>query len=310
METPKFEFLESHNASYTVPFANASSLMLRGNWAENGADFPDPSLAIKGESYGLGATYSYSLKKFLGLNHEVSGGVDFKRSNNSLAFNQIRISNTTTDVIQGTLGYTASKMDKHGYWSGNLNLTLSPGDLSKHNNARDLASSGATDDSYEYAKVTLSRMQRLPKGFVGSVTATGQIASENLPGSEKIGAGGSTSLTGYDEREANGDRGFSLVADVTSPAVSPTQYLIGSKKDQLTFRFFIGYADVSSKFKTLNSTNPNISLLSFGPGFRYQFQDYLQASFDYGIQLKDSGNSLITREGDNQRAHFSLGVSW
>ena len=136
------------------------------------------------------------------------------------------------------------------------------------------------------------------------------MATENLPGGGKLGAGGYLTLPGYDEREANGDRGLILLQDITTPPVSPSSYFKKEWGDQLTGRIFWGYSDVSVKQINATTLNPHISMMSVGTGFRYNVGTNVSFRFDYGWQLKDSGVSSLTRRTDNSRGHFALSVSY
>ena len=81
-------------------------------------------------------------------------------------------------------------------------------------------------------------------------------------------------------------------------------------KDQLFLKVFAGYGETRVKGIDNNTLDPHTTLMSVGPGFRYNVGDHLNMKFDYGIQLKDSGQVLLTRRGYNHRGHFGVGLSF
>jgi hemolysin activation/secretion protein len=137
--------------------------------------------------------------------------------------------------------------------------------------------------------------------------ATVQWASTNLLPSEQIGAGGYSTVRGYDEYEASGDEGYLVNAEVRTPAFSIGN-LFGLKKatDRLQALVFTDYGSVWKK-KIVFGEDPHQDLWSIGPGLRYTISPYFSMRFDYGFQLTDTGQS--TRDY-NSRGHLGLVLSY
>ena len=105
-----------------------------------------------------------------------------------------------------------------------------------------------------------------------------QIGSGNLVPSEQLGVGGYSTVRGYDEREANGDRGFVVNTELRTPAMA----LLGrfpkwKVDDQLQFLAFMDYGVTSENIDPApNSGSETTSHLhSVGGGFRYTISRYL-----------------------------------
>lgn len=134
-----------------------------------------------------------------------------------------------------------------------------------------------------------------------------QWASDNLVGSEQLGAGGTYSVRGYEEGEAFGDKGAVFGTELIAPAIKPLARL-GSPKaaDDLRFYGFYDAARLASVNKAPGEA-ANTELHSLGVGFRYRLRNNFNAEGAYGWQLTDSGSS---RSGDNSRGHISVTLSF
>lgn len=299
--SPDFDKMVAHSGSYIVALPWRHTLTLFGSYAESRPDIP--FFNLEGVSWQTGLRYRVPLTSWRGVEHSVSAGVDFKRSNNDLAFGGVSVFAQETDVAQLVLAYDASRSDRFGVTSLGLTVALSPGGIGGYNDDADFQASRADAESrYAYARLALERTTKLPESFAWVVRGEAQVASSNLLGSEQLGFGGASSLRGYDEREANGDGGFILVNELRGPSFR----VIKSVADQLTPLVFLdgGVAVIKDPLPGEERTR---ELLSAGVGVRYLLATNLVARADYGWQLRDSG---VSPTGDNRRAHVSVTVAW
>ena len=90
-----------------------------------------------------------------------------------------------------------------------------------------------------------------------------QLANSVLAGSELFAIGGATSVRGYDNIEAIGEKGFLTSLEIRSPNVGPIRRLAkkAAAQDNLQFLAFIDYGGVKSRTNDISTT-----LLSVGPG--------------------------------------------
>ena len=297
----------AHSGTYIIPLPWRHQLTFFGSYSATDADLGS-GFDSGGVNWQVSARYEVPLPGTAEFSESVTAGFDFKRSNNSLAFNVLSLSNNNTDVDQFVFGYQASYLDDYGSTSASATGFWSPGGLSAYDDNDDYVQqrAGARDD-YVYGQFTLNRVTRLPFDFSWTVRGEIQEANANLLPSEQLGLGGYETVRGYDEREVNGDNGFLISTEVATPPVSIAGLLGLSKvKDQLQFLGFVDYGGTSLHQVTPADVNPNTNLLGIGPGFRYVITPYVSIRFDYGFQMIDTGFD----NRHNSRAHFGVLVSY
>lgn len=302
-----FEKMTAHSGSYIVPLPWRHTLSLFGSYAESVPEGMDP-FDLEGETWQLSARYQLPLRPLGNIAQSLSAGLDFKRSDNNLAFGGTDVFGQSTDVIQAVLAYSANRPDAHGSTGAEVSLIVSPGGIGSRNSDSDYAAarSGASS-RYAYLRVALDRTTRLPADLRWITRLQGQFASTNLLGSEQLGFGGSTSLRGYEEREVNGDNGFILVNELRTPPVSLGRHLgFPQLNDQFTFLAFVD-GGIAETRKPLPGDERRRELMSAGIGFRFNVATHITARFDYGWQLQDSG---VSPTGDSSRAHLGLTVAY
>lgn len=198
--------------------------------------------------------------------------------------------------------------DKLGSISFGATMFASPGRWTDRNEDVffNISRAGASAD-YLHGVFNVNRTTRLPYGFQWTVRARMQWASDNLVGSEQLGAGGAYSVRGYEEGKVIGDKGAVFGTELIAPAIKP-RARVGALKvpDSLRFYSFYDAARLSSVNKAPGEP-ANTELHSLGVGFRYRLRNNFNAEGAYGWQLTDSGSS---RSGDNSRGHISVTLSF
>jgi hemolysin activation/secretion protein len=302
----------AHSGTWIIPLPWRHQLTFFGSYSNSSANLGS-DFASSGVNWQVSGRYEIPLPGTDHFTESVTGGFDFKRSNNDLIFNVASVSNVFTDIDQFVLGYQASCQDDYGSTSASATGFWSPGGLSNNDdNADYMATRADATANYAYAQFTLNRVTRLPLDFTWTVRGEVQQSDANLLPSEQLGMGGYDTVRGYDEREANGDNGFLVSTEVATPPVSLFQ-LFGNQtvKDQLQFLGFVDYGGTSLHEVTPADINPNNDLLGVGPGLRYIINPYLSIRFDYGFQLIDPGIANTGFESQhNSRAHLGVLVSY
>jgi hemolysin activation/secretion protein len=296
--------LVAHSGSYVTPIERLRHVLtVFGSYATSEPKLPGGFFTLAGRTWQVSARYRIPLKSVKGLTHDLTAGVDFKRSNNDLGFGGTRVFAQETDVVQAVIAYSASRPDAHGDTSANLSLFVSPGGVSSANHtSRYQAARSYADPEYVDGRLALERNTRLPHGFVWTSRATAQIASSNLLGSEQLGAGGYDTVRGYDEREANGDEGVLFSTELRGPGVSFGEKLKLGVPDRLVPLVFLDYGLVRNH-RRLPAEPTSIELASAGLGLRYQLSTYVSARVDYGWQLKEN------EFGRNHRGRGHVGIT-
>jgi hemolysin activation/secretion protein len=307
----------AHSGTYVIPLPWRHQLTFFGSYS-NSSGTLGPDLSSGGVNWQVSGRYEVPLPGTENFTESVTGGFDFKRSNNDLIFGVSTFSNVYTDVDQFVLGYQAAYKDDYGSTSASATGFWSPGGLSNNDDNLDYMATraGATSD-YIYGQFTLNRVTRLPYDFTWSLRGELQESNANLLPSEQLGLGGYETVRGYDERAVNGDNGFLLSTELATPPVSIAQ-IFGVKdlKDQFQFLGFVDYGGTSLNQVTPSDVVTHTNLLGVGPGIRYVINPYLTFRFDYGFQLIDLNPATVgtvntgfdTRH--NSRAHLGITVSY
>lgn len=306
----EFDRLMAHSASYMVPLPWKHMLAVYGTYVDIDADLPGNNFLSSALNYQGAFRYSVPLPFRRNYQHEAFIGLDYKHNETDLLFRSsgstTPLTETVTDVLQLALGYSGTLSDRWGRMSAGLQGFYSPGglvgdsdDINYHEQH-----SGARND-YFYARATLERATRLPWDFSWIVRASGQWASRNLIPSEQMGLGGYNTVRGYDEREANGDRGLVLGSELRTPPIRVIgRFPKTGLQDQLQFLGFWDYG--VSEFVDPDEGETTTHLHSVGGGVRYTINRYLAARFDYAYRLR--GTDVEGTEGENTGSRVHVGV--
>lgn len=299
----------AHALTYQIPLPWRDTLTLMGSHARSLPKLGG-TLSQAGESAQVSARYALRLPTLDTVTHGLEFGADFKRTNNDLEFGGVSVSSGFTEVIQGVVGYSATRPDTLGSTGLAVNLFYSPGGLSDDNTTAAFRPSAThigrehADARYAYLRASLQRRFALPEDFAWVARVQGQWASTNLLSSEQLGAGGVDSVRGYGEREANGDQGVLLTNELHAPALSPAALLgLGSAEDDALGLFaFWDYGRVSEK-RSLAGSKSAWTLSGVGLGLRYQMP-YGTLRLDWGHALPATG--LGNNDSDRLHVGFTL----
>jgi hemolysin activation/secretion protein len=313
---PGFDRLTAHSAGYVMPLPWRHTLSFFGSYVDINADLPASLRAAgfdeKGLNYQAALRYSVPLPLTKRYQHEFSLGVDFKHNKNDLLFNSASALKTETDVAQLAAGYNGSLSDRLGRTSFGLQGYYSPGGLigNDSNDDYDRQHSGSTAD-YFYGRLTVERVTRLPLGCSWVLRGIAQGASGNLIPSEQLGVGGYSTVRGYEEREANGDQGGVVSAELRSPSFRVLGRVSKWKlEDQLQFLAFYDYGYVKNVHLASGESPAHFDLESVGGGLRYTANRYLSVRFDYAYRLVGTGVDGASGEKTGSRAHVGVIVSF
>jgi hemolysin activation/secretion protein len=297
----KYEDFYAHSGSYVVPLPWRHTLTIYAAYANSTAEVFAGLLTAEGESYSSGFRYAIPLAAKLKLNHELFFGYDYKFSSNALTAGPTTDPATKTEISQFNVGYSANLRDNFGSTAITATGFVSPGSMTPHNENSDFTAVGPlTSADYSYGRLTLERVTRLPLDFSLVANITGQLSTGNLLVSEQLGAGGYSSLRGYDEREANAEEGFISSVEIRTPSMP-----IFSADSQLQLLAFWDHAELYRHDST--GVGPDdYSLSSAGVGLRYSFAANLSLRADYGWQLK---KTTLGDYGDS-RGHVGVVVSY
>ncbi len=292
-------------ATWTIPLPWRHVLDLYGSYARSRPE--DQDVDFDAESLQLGAMYTIPLPSRPWLKHELSLGVEFKQSNNNILFGGTNIFESFTDIFQFRLGYLARQNDTGGATSLQASLYYSPGGVTSDNNDAAFEQERAfAEAEYVYGRLTVQRSQKLPWKLTMVATASGQLASTNLLASEQFSLGGGTTVRGYEESIANGDKGWLASVEIYSPPTFLLRRLWPeAPEDELKFLVFFDAGGVSSVHR-LPGEPGNRNPAGIGAGLRYHIGTRFIVRFDYGWALRDLEGFDI----DSSRAYLSGTLSY
>ncbi len=287
-----------HSASYVVPLPWHHLLTFSGAWSRINADMP-VDFDSQGTSWQTAFRYEVPLPA-LSWEHSIQAGADFKRSDNNLEFGGIPVTDNTTDIVQAVLAYRLSTDDNYGRTGLATTVVYSPGSLGNRNETRyfDVSRWGAESD-YSYARLDLDRLTRLPANFAWHLTASLQVASGNLLGSEQLALTGTYGARGYGENDSFSDRGYLIRNELLLPVVNAS-----SPSVRLQPLVFHDYAQGSNK-RLLPGERDRTTLSSAGLGGRMSLGQSCELRFAYGWQLH-----ALPGENKDDQAHAGITFSY
>jgi hemolysin activation/secretion protein len=141
--------------------------------------------------------------------------------------------------------------------------------------------------------------QRLPRDFVGVFRLNGQYSRNPLIPGEQLGFGGERTIRGFAERSIAGDIGLIANLELWSP---PVAQLYGVR--------FLTFLDAGHKQLNdpLGRQRASDSLSSYGVGMRWNWQEMLALSVDYGQPLAHADGERS--DGGTSKWHVNLQVRY
>lgn len=298
-----------HTLSYEIATGWRDKITIYGSYLES-SPLLGPFLGDAGTDASAGIRYTTKLPSTRKFDEKISGGWEFKTSNNNLEFGGFKISDYTTEVAQFYIEYDATNRDDYGQTDLTNTLVFAPGGMTTLNNNREYALQtcgtpnciGAPHADYVYDHIVLTRVTGLPQGepladslgWFGGVTSitkfVAQISSGNLIPSEQLGIGGADSVRGYDERIANGSEGIFVSQEFRTPGFSLAHMLLGTDSpwnDLTQLGVFWDYGSVWDN-KTQPGSPTSIQLQSVGLGFHLLSgpDQNVRIDLNYGWQLR------------------------
>lgn len=300
---------QAHTAEYTALLSWGHVLNFYGGYSEVHPHVLAPIKRNDGWSMQTSLRYVAPLKIYRYLEHEMTVGGDFKRSNNTFEFTEVfpRFGNNV-NLTQLVVGYSGNYERNALRLDFSANLYWSPGKWIDDQTNENYASlrPGAVNH-WVYLRGSLAYLQKLPKAFSLFLLTSGQISSQPLLPSEQFGLGGFDTVRGYEQREVNKDNAILTRLEARTPGLEIGKKINPSWKisDGLQFLIFMDYG-WGVNHKTIPGSGKADYLLGAGPGFRYTIEPYLTMRLDWGIRLHNKKSF----EGEWDKIHFNLTASY
>lgn len=277
---------QSHSIDYRVPLPWRHSLQFTGGYLRVKPTFGAGGVFTqKGQNILSNLRYSMPLRE--GTSPiEFSVGIDFKQGNNNLAYGGTTILSNTTDTFQLSSALSLVRRDGRGAWVFGFGLDASPGKVNTRNtDAAFSISRYNTSATYLTGTLSVQRLLTLERDWSLFSRLLAKAATANLPGSEQLSIGGSSTVRGFDERIYTGDQGFVFSNDLQLPAWRHTLPFL-KKRPPLETRF-IAFYDAAQVFYKVRDPNDAVftPLASTGIGVRMTLPINFTLSADYGWQI-------------------------
>ncbi len=308
MSTRCIDCFSAHTVNYHIPLPWRHELNILGGYSHTKGNFviPETPVSFVVHGFGLQGSMRYDIPfcPYQSFLQDIFFGFDFKRTNNNLEFGGIPIEGKYVNLTQLMVGYNLGYNTEKTRTVFEVEGFVSPGKwIGDQSNSDFQSLRPYAKNRYIYLRSTFKYSWKFYRNFLFSSIFRGQIASNNLLPSEEYGLGGYDTVRGYKERVFNGDNAFVFNLEIFSPKISFLQFFRkNSIKDEFQLLVFFDFGWVN-KHKVGEGEEKQKTLMSVGPGVRYQILPYLIAKADWGFQMIP-----FTSHGNNpkQRLNFSL----
>jgi len=257
------------------------------------------NIAVSGKGSVMGTRYNHNLVTAGNYASKIVYGLDYKAYQNSMQLLGTELGNDVTvhplslayqgtwTLAAGDAGFSATLL--HNIPGG------SRGDQQHFTAAR----TGATDD-YTLLRVSASVTEALPDDWLVRAIVNGQYTRDALIPGEQFGAGGASTVRGFEEREVSNDSGAIANLEMYSPPLC---------KGSLWQCRVLAFYDTAyvSRNHPLPAEIRSASISSTGIGVRAQWRKDVDLQVDYGHVLH--AEATHTQTGDN-RLHVRLSLSF
>lgn len=285
-----FHKFQAHTAQYQIPLSWKHVLNFYGGYSQVRARLPFPGMKNNGNSVQVSGRYMAPLRPFKTWIHEVYGGLDWKRTNNTVEFGGIAtpIVAQNANVFQLMAGYAGNLDMSTVRLSMDFEIFYSPFHFLPNQNQTDYDHlTPFAKVQYIYGKTSWAFLFRMPLDFSFSLIARGQYSSSNLLPTEQFGIGGYSTVRGYEERQLNFEQAALVSGELRSPTIAVIKRYVPKVTDALQFLAFLDWGWGAHHTYIPNAaqgTNVNY-LLGTGVGVRYAIDQYLSSRLDWGYQI-------------------------
>lgn len=300
-----------YGAGYHVPlYALGDSLDFFGSYSNvNAGSVPIVAgildIGVTGKGIVFGTRYNHNLPTAGNYESKLVYGLDYKAYKNSQQFLGPSVV-SGNDTIHNDVTVHPVSIAYQGNW-GQINRSLGFGVTFLHNipggshgGQQDFNTRVGAADDYNALRANAAFLQVLPADWQLRVALNGQYTNDALIPGEQFGAGGATSVRGFDEREIADDSGFVGNVEIYTPP------LCSNNQWQCKMLAFYDHGYVKHN-RALPDEILSRSISSIGVGVRMAFRKNVDLQVDYGHVLQAQATS--TQRGDN-RLHARLSLNF
>ncbi len=296
-----------YGAGYHIPlYGLGDSIDLFASYSDVNSAFVLAGIAdlqVSGRGTVLGARYNQNLRRVGNYESKLVYGIDYKDYKNGMALAggpQQAVGDVTVRPL--SVGYA-------GVWGLNqAEVAFNVGALrnipggSKGSSADFQAARAGASSSYSMLRYGATYGRALPKDWQMRLNFAGQYTRDALVPGEQFGAGGATSVRGFQERELPGDTGHVLNLELYTPNLCA-----GVEKLAVQCRALAFYdAARVTRNQALPGEFDSASISSIGLGLRVAVDRHMALQMDVG-RVIDAG--INSNKGDS-RLHVRLTLSY
>jgi len=305
------------SASYRLPiYSLGDNIDLIAAYSDTDAGTTDTvagPLTFSGKGHVYSARYNHYLPRQGDYTSKIVAGIDHRAylNNCSLgAFGPAGCGSAAFDVTVHPVSFTYNGTLTKSAHVADFSATLvrnipggSRGSAADFNNVRPSPTGGAgAKADYTILRLNGSLSGILPENWQYRFAANTQYTADALISGEGFGLTGANTVRGFLEREASGDKGYVLNAEIYTPELASR---IGMQSG--SFRL-LGFIDHSSGqvVPLAGETATRTTASSIGAGLRFAYSKNLMAKLDWARVTQGAGN----RVAGSDRAHFSVVGIW
>jgi hemolysin activation/secretion protein len=255
------------------------------------------NLAVSGKGSVVGARYSQVLARSADADRRLVYGFESKAYKNVVLFAGQNFGYNVT-VHPFSVDYQANRTmgNASGAYSVGLVRNIpggSDGDEAALRQVRTRARG-----SYTIMRLSASYTQTLASQWLWRLLANGQLSADALVPGEQFGAGGNSSVRGFDERVLAADSGMTVNAELYTPPLGQGPWVTR----------VLGFVDLAhgKRNKTITGELGSASISSAGLGLRIARGDAVNLQLDCGRVISDDG---FAPSGKN-KVHVRLGLAY
>ena len=298
---------QAYTGQYQAPLPWRHVLNFYGGYSQVRVDLPFPDMKNHGSSIQVSGRYMVPLGAWRHWIHEVYGGLDWKRTNNTVEFGGLAppVVAQNANLFQGMAGYAGNYDASWARISMDWELFFSPLQFLPNQTHTDYNNlTPGAKPVYIYSRTSWSFLFRLPADCSLSTVLRGQLSSANLLPTEQYGIGGYSSVRGYEERQLNYEQAALASLELRSPSIGLAKRYV-KLNDAIQFLTFIDWGWGRHQQKIAGQVNADY-LAGVGVGARYAIDHYLSGRLDWGYKLKKQSGF----GGGTNLLHFSLIASY
>ena len=304
-----FEHVRGNSVVYSHDLPWRHNLTLLASFVDVDTRIPIgaglPPADSEGFNWQLSARYNIPLKSketylceplfgTIQRRRDLHFGFDFKTNENNLEFGGflapiLFAPVNHVEIYQFTAGYKEVWQHPQGVSQFDIAGFVSPGGITPQNSATSFTlGRPGSSPQYAYATAGFEHQHRLMQDWSMRAKLMGQIADGNLQASEQIGAGGYSTVRGFDQSVIRGDEGIYGTFELYAPEMSFARifdwpHAHGPCTDSLRLLGFFDAAAVSNVTPNPAVPAPNSqTIASIGLGMRYTYNDFFKLRIDYG----------------------------